>query len=197
MKIFASDTQLNISSAYLRPGYAFGGSCLPKDVKALAYRAKEIDADCAVLNAILPSNKNQIALAIRMVERTKHKRIGILGLSFKADTDDLRESPAITLAETLIGRGYQVRIFDDQVQLSRLVGANKAFIEKEIPHITSLMCSDLKQLVDASDVVVITNGSKMFEQAVEFMRSDQVVIDLVGEFKGNPKLAASYQGIAW
>ena len=147
MNILVQDQQLNISPAYLSPGYAFGGSCLPKDVRALTYRAKEIDSDCAVLNAILPSNRKQVELGIRMVERTRCKKVGVLGLSFKANTDDLRESPAITLVETLIGRGYHVRIFDEQVQLSQLIGSNKAFLEKEIPHITSIMCNNLEELV--------------------------------------------------
>lgn len=197
MEIFVQDRQLNISPAYLRPGYAFGGSCLPKDVRALIYRAKEVDADCEMLNAILPSNKRQIELGIRMVEKTGHKKVGILGLSFKSNTDDLRESPAIALAETLLGRGYQVRIFDDQVRLSQLIGANKAFLEKELPHITSLMCANLEELIEDCDVVVATHGSAAFAQAPGLMRADQVLIDLVGTFKKHPGLAASYEGIAW
>ena len=197
MNIFVQDQQLNISPAYLRPGFAFGGSCLPKDVRALNYRAKEVDADCAVLNAILPSNKNQVEAGIRMVERRKHKKVGILGLSFKANTDDLRESPAIILAETLIGRGYHVQIFDEQVQLSQIIGANKAFLDKELPHITSIMCASLDELIAASEVVVVTHGGKVFERAAELMRSDQVLIDLVGSFKNKPGLKARYEGIAW
>jgi GDP-mannose 6-dehydrogenase len=197
MDIFVQDKQLNVSAAYLRPGFAFGGSCLPKDVRAINYRAKEVDADCAVLNAILPSNNNQITQAVRMVERTGLKRVGILGLSFKPNTDDLRESPAIVLAETLIGRGYQVRIFDDQVQLSQLIGANKAFIEKELPHIASLMCATMEDLVDSSQVVVITHGGKAFKKVAELMQSDQVLIDLVGIAKKNPALTATYEGIGW
>ena len=197
MDIFVQDKQLNISPAYLRPGFAFGGSCLPKDVRALTYRAKEVDADCSVLNAIIPSNQTQIAYGIRMVERTGYKKVGILGLSFKANTDDLRESPAITLYETLIGRGYQVRIFDDQVQLSQLIGANKAFLEKELPHITSIMCDTIEELIAESEVVVVTHGGKVFTQAAELMQEDQILIDLVGKLKNNPNIKASYEGIAW
>lgn len=197
MEIFVQDRQLNISSAYLQPGFAFGGSCLPKDVRALTYRARQVDAECNVLNAILPSNQKQIALAVRMVERTGCKKVGILGLSFKPNTDDLRESPATVLAETLIGRGYQVRIFDDQVQLSRLVGANKVFIEKELPHIASIMCDTLEDLLAASDVVVMTHGGKAFAGVSELLGPSQVLIDLVGKAKNGPRRSAQYDGIAW
>ena len=196
MEIFIQDKQLNISPVYLRPGYAFGGSCLPKDVRALAYRAKEVDADCAVLNAILPSNHAQVMEAVHMVERTGRKKVGLLGLSFKPNTDDLRESPAITLAETLYGRGYQIKIFDDQVQLSRLIGANKSFLEQQLPHIAALMSDTIEALIAESEVIVVTHGSKVFLQAAESLRPDQVLIDLVGLFK-HQEIKASYEGIAW
>jgi GDP-mannose 6-dehydrogenase len=197
MDIFVQDKQLNVSPAYLKPGFAFGGSCLPKDVRALTYRAKEVDAECAVLNAIMPSNQNQITQSVRMVEKSGFKNVGILGLSFKPNTDDLRESPAIVLAETLIGRGYKVKIFDDQVQLSQLIGANKAFIEKELPHIASIMCATLEELVSSSDVIVMTHGGKAFNQAPAFMNASQVLIDLVGNAKNHPELTARYEGIGW
>lgn len=197
MEIFVQDRQLNISPTYLRPGFAFGGSCLPKDVRALLYRAKELDVECPTLGAILPSNHNHIHQAIRMVERTRKHKIGILGLSFKAGTDDLRESPTITLVETLIGRGYQVRIFDDKVELSRLIGANKLFLEKELPHISSQLCSSLQELVDESEVLVITNGTKEFRQVTEMMRPDQTLIDFIGIAKNAAGLDGRYEGIGW
>jgi GDP-mannose 6-dehydrogenase len=197
MEIFGHDKQLNISTAYLKPGFAFGGSCLPKDLRALLYRAKEVDVDSSLLSAILPSNQKQIEFGIKLVERTGHKQVGILGLSFKAGTDDLRESPAIILAETLVGRGYQVRIFDEKVQLSRLVGANKTFLEKELPHIASLLCSSAEELVAQSEVVVITNGSKTFRQVPRLMQPNQVLIDLVGGAKRNADLQSRYEGICW
>jgi GDP-mannose 6-dehydrogenase len=128
MEIFNQDRQLNISTAYLKPGFAFGGSCLPKDLRALLYKAKRVDVECPLSSAVLPSNQKHVELGMGLIEKTGHKKIGILGFSFKAGTDDLRESPAIILAETLLGRGYQVRIFDEKVQLSRLVGANKSFM---------------------------------------------------------------------
>jgi GDP-mannose 6-dehydrogenase len=197
MEIFCTDTQLNISPTYLRPGYAFGGSCLPKDVRALLYRAKELDVDCEVLGSILPSNQKQIEESIKMVERTGKKRIGLLGLSFKPDTDDLRESPAVILAETLLGKGYSINIYDDKVELSRLIGANKAFLESELPHIASLMCSSINELISQSDVVVITNSSKIFHQVPELLNKDQVLIDLVGIAKEKRQLPGIYQGIGW
>lgn len=197
MEIFVQDRQLNISPTYLRPGFAFGGSCLPKDVRALLYRAKELDVECPTLGAILPSNHNHIHQAIRMVERTRKHKIGILGLSFKAGTDDLRESPTITLVETLIGRGYQVRIYDDKVELSRLIGANKLFLEKELPHISSQLCGSLQELVDESEVLVITNGTKEFRQVTEIMRPDQTLIDFIGIAKNSAELDGRYEGIGW
>jgi GDP-mannose 6-dehydrogenase len=197
MEIFIQDRQLNISSAYLMPGFAFGGSCLPKDLRALYYRAKELDVECPVLSAVIPSNQKQVENGIKLVERTGCKKIGILGLSFKADTDDLRESPTITLAETLLGKGYQIKIFDEKLQLSRLIGANKLFLEKGLPHIALLMCSSIEQLVSGSEVVVITNGSKSFHRVPQLMRKDQTLIDLVGIAKNNGDMKGIYKGICW
>ena len=197
MEIFCTDTQLNIAPTYLKPGYAFGGSCLPKDVRALLYRAKELDVDCSTLGSILPSNQRQIEQSVKMVERTGKKKVGFLGLSFKPDTDDLRESPAVILAETLLGKGFNIKIYDDKVELSRLIGANKAFLESELPHIASLMCSSLEDLIAESDVVVITNGSKAFRQAPQLMNQNQVLIDLVGVAKEGRELPGVYEGIGW
>jgi GDP-mannose 6-dehydrogenase len=197
MEIFGRDRQLNISTAYLKPGFAFGGSCLPKDLRALLYRSKELDVESSLLGAILPSNQKHLELGIRLVEKTGHKKVGILGLSFKPGTDDLRESPAVTLAETLLGRGYRVRIFDDKVELSRLVGANKSFLEQELPHIASLMCSSIEQLVAESEVVVVTHGSKAFRQMPRLLNGRQTVIDLVGIAKNDTDGYSRYEGICW
>jgi GDP-mannose 6-dehydrogenase len=197
MDIICQDHQLNISTTYLRPGFAFGGSCLPKDLRAILYRAKELDVEVPMLASLLPSNQHHVQNSIRMIERTRKHKVGVLGMSFKAGTDDVRESPTITLIETLIGRGYQVRIYDDKIQLARLIGANKSFLEKEIPHITSLMCSTIDELVEQSEVLVITNGSPEFKQVPQRMRPDQVLIDLIGVAKGAENLDGNYEGICW
>lgn len=197
MEIFCRDRQLNISASYLKPGFAFGGSCLPKDIRALLYRAKQLDVECSMLSAVLASNKRQMELAIRLIENTGLKKIGILGLSFKAGTDDVRESPTIELAETLLGRGHQIRIFDETVQVHRLIGSNKHFLERELPHIASLMCSSMDQLVFESEVVVVANGSKGFHKISELMNSHQVLIDLVGVARGNGNMQSVYDGICW
>jgi len=201
MEIFCQDRQLNISPTYLRPGYAFGGSCLPKDLRALLYRAKERDLDCQVLSAVLTSNQKQIERGIQLVESTGHKKIGVLGLSFKSGTDDVRESPVVPLVETLVGRGYDVSVYDDIVEPENLIGANKAFLERELPHIASLMRSSIEDVVDQAQVVVVANGSQGFRQVPHMMRQDQVLIDLVGVARkngnGNGHMEGTYEGICW
>jgi GDP-mannose 6-dehydrogenase len=190
MEHFCLDRRLNISPAYLMPGFAFGGSCLPKDLRALVYRAKERDVDCPVLSSVLPSNQRQIQRAIELVEETGRRKIGILGLSFKAGTDDLRESPVVHLVEALVGKGYQVKIVDEQVDLARLAGANKSFLERELPHIATLMQSSIEEVVTPSEVIVIGNGNARFREVRSLLREDQVLIDLVGitrDFQHAPK----------
>jgi GDP-mannose 6-dehydrogenase len=195
MQIFVQDRQLNISPTYLRPGFAFGGSCLPKDVRALRYRAKERDLALPILEAIMNSNEQQIQRGIKMVEKTGRKKVGVLGLSFKNGTDDVRESPVVPLVETLVGRGYQVSIYDEQVVPDNLIGANRVFLEREIPHVASLMRCCAEDVINEAEVVVITNGSASFRDAVKQVRSDQVVIDLVGIAKNGQK--EGYEGICW
>jgi GDP-mannose 6-dehydrogenase len=197
MEIFTMDRQLNISDKYLMPGFAFGGSCLPKDIRAVVHRSKELDLENPLLNSILLSNQKHIESAIRLVERTGLKKVGILGLSFKANTDDLRESPTITMTETLLGRGYKIRIFDEQLQLSRLVGANKLFLEKELPHIASLLCTTMEQLIEESEVIVIANGSKSFTQVANMINQNQVLIDLTGIGRIDKDVNIKYEGICW
>ena len=197
MEIFCVDQQLNISSAYLKPGFAFGGSCLPKDVRALAHWAKERDVDAPVLASILPSNRYQIERAIEMVEGTKRNKIGVLGLSFKAATDDVRESPTIAMIETLIGRGYQVAVFDEIVDPEKLIGGNRIFLEKQMPHIASIIRRSMEEVIQEVEVVVIANGSSMYEHALQLLRDDQILIDLVGSIKGQKNLGERYDGICW
>ncbi len=197
MEIFCQDTRLNLSPYYLRPGFAFGGSCLPKDVRALLYRARERDIETPVLNAILPSNQNHLKQAIAMIERTGFKNVGVLGLSFKADTDDVRESPMVTLVETLVGRGYRVRLFDENVKPDRLIGANKSFLDREIPHIASLMVATVAEVVHNSEVVVIANNSAAFRAVPALLSEDQYLIDLVGLARDNQEKRGTYEGICW
>jgi GDP-mannose 6-dehydrogenase len=197
MDILCQDRQLNISAAYLRPGFAFGGSCLPKDTRALAYRAKERDLDTPLLHAVMASNESQIRRGIEMIEATGRKRVAVLGLSFKPGTDDVRESPAVPLVETLVGRGYDVRVYDEHVHPGRLVGANRAFLEEEIPHITALMESTLEEVLAGSDVIVVTNGSAEFKRIPELVQADQILIDLVGIVGADEATRGTYEGISW
>src|SRR5919112_1402585 len=196
MDVFCRDTKLNLSPYYLKPGFAFGGSCLPKDLRAINYKAKELDVDVPVLSAILPSNRLQIERAIEMVVRSGKKRIGVLGFSFKAGTDDLRESPMVTLIETLIGKGFELAIYDRDVSLARLVGANKEYIEREIPHISKLMRDTIDGVLTDSDIVIIGNQAAEFRGIAERLRKDQQLIDLVRLFDGRTS-NENYQGICW
>jgi len=197
MDIFCQDTKLNISSSYLKPGFAFGGSCLPKDLRALLYFARHVDQDTPILNAIMPSNHEQIDIAYRMIRRMKHKRVGVLGLSFKAGTDDLRESPMVELVERLIGKGYQVNIYDKNVSLANLQGANRIFIEQEIPHITSLMCDSVESVLAASDMIVIGNNTPEFRQVLHQIPPTHKIIDLVRITEEISQLDGYYDGICW
>ena len=197
MDIFCRDTKLNLSPYYLKPGFAFGGSCLPKDVRALEYRAKELDLDLPVLQSVLRSNQLQIQQALEQVVETGKKRIGLLGFSFKAGTDDLRESPMVILAETLLGKGYEVRIYDKNVLIARLTGSNKEYIEHQIPHLSRLLCESMDEVLDQSDVVVIGNAAPEFGEAMMRCRPEQTILDLVRVPVDRAKVVADYRGICW
>ena len=196
MNVFCQDTKLNLSPYYLKPGFAFGGSCLPKDVRALTYKAKAIDVEVPILNAILPSNKLQVERAITLVENQGSKRVGILGFSFKAGTDDLRESPVVELIERLLGKGYEISLYDRNVHAASLVGANKEFIQNKIPHISRLMLASIEEVVSSADVLVIGNNSAEFATLAEMIRDDQHIIDLVRILDDENK-PDNYQGICW
>jgi len=196
MSVFCQDKKLNLSSAYLKPGFAFGGSCLPKDLRALAYQAKRFDLDSPVLNAILASNQAQVKLAIQMIMGLGKKRIGFLGMAFKPGTDDMRESPLVEVIETLLGKGFQVTIYDRNVSASALIGSNKKFIEERIPHLSSLLVERAEDVIAASQVVVVGYAAAEFAASLAVMRADQVIVDLA-RIKGRQSLAASYNGICW
>ena len=197
MDIFCRDEKLNLSSYYMKPGFAFGGSCLPKDVRAMQYRAKEVDLEMPVIQSILGSNELQIRHAIDMVVETGKKRVGLLGFSFKAGTDDLRESPIVILAEALLGKGYSLRIYDRNVSIARLVGANKEYINKQIPHLSSLLTESIDEVIEQSDVIVVGNGSPEFAEALTRTRADQTVIDLFRLKVDKEAVPAQYTGICW
>jgi GDP-mannose 6-dehydrogenase len=195
MQVFCQDTKLNLSPYYLKPGFAFGGSCLPKDLRAINYKAKELDVEVPVLSSILPSNRLQIERAIEMVVRSGKKRVGVLGFSFKAGTDDLRESPIVTLIETLIGKGFELALYDRHVSVAKLVGANKEYIEREIPHISKLMRADVDGVLNDSDVIIIGNQAEEFRGVAERLRDGQQLIDLVRLYDRTSN--DNYQGICW
>jgi GDP-mannose 6-dehydrogenase len=198
IEIFATDTKLNISSAYLMPGFAFGGSCLPKDLRALGYRAKELDLRLPVLEAILPSNQEHVERALGAVMQTGKRKVGLLGLSFKTGTDDLRESPQVQLIKRLLGEGFELYIWDRDVAMGRLMGSNRQFIEEVIPHIASLLVTKLEQVVNAAEVVIIGTTSIDKETLADVLRPEQFVIDLVNFKKPRrPERLPFYQGICW
>ncbi|HEY2376733.1 MAG TPA: UDP-glucose/GDP-mannose dehydrogenase family protein [Gemmatimonadaceae bacterium] len=197
MRLFCEDRKLNISPAYLRPGFAFGGSCLGKDLRALVHRAKELDVDAPVLSATLESNRKQVLKAFDMVQSSRRRRVGILGLSFKAGTDDLRESPMVTLVEMLIGKGLTLSVYDHSVSRAGLIGANREYIEREIPHIWSLMRGSVDDVLASSDVVIIGNSDPEFREVQSSLKDDQIVIDLVRAFEPRASDDGHYRGICW
>ena len=197
MEIFAMDTKLNISSAYLSPGFAFGGSCLPKDLRALAYAAKLHDLELPILNSILPSNELQIDRGLKLIMERANKRVGILGFSFKPGTDDLRESPMIEIIERLTGKGYDVRIYDRNVQVASLVGANRDFILNRIPHISKLMVDNMGAVLEHAETVVIGHKEKEFDRVPQLLKKGQSLIDFVRISNNGTHSNGAYNGICW
>jgi GDP-mannose 6-dehydrogenase len=197
MDVFCQDRTLNISRAYLRPGFAFGGSCLPKDVRALLHRAKEQDVESPILAAVLESNRHHFLRAVSLVEQSGLRRVGILGLSFKAGTDDVRESPTVPLIETLLGRGYEVVIYDEKIDPDRLVGENKASLDRDLPHIAGHMASSVEEVIERSEVIVVANGSEAFRPVGRLLREGQRLVDLVGIPKADRPGGREYEGICW
>jgi GDP-mannose 6-dehydrogenase len=197
MEIFLMDKKLNISPAYLLPGFAFGGSCLPKDLRALAYAAKLHDLDLPILNSILPSNELQVTRGLKLIMEKGHKRVGILGFSFKPGTDDLRESPMIEIIERLAGKGYDVLIYDKNVQLASLVGANRDFILNRIPHISRLMVDNMDAVLRHAETIVICHKDKEFEGVPQLLHKGQTLVDFVRISNIGNHNNGAYDGICW
>jgi GDP-mannose 6-dehydrogenase len=197
MSLVCRDTRLNISPAYLKPGFAFGGSCLPKDLRALTYLGRSQDVETPLLSAILPSNQLHIERVVERVLADKRRRVGLLGLSFKPGTDDLRESPLVTLAERLLGKGMKLAIHDPEVSLSRLIGANKSYIEEAIPHLGELLKPSAEEVVRGADVIIVGQGlPAMLDAVYEHGKAEQLFIDLVGSAEP-ARTAARYWGVCW
>jgi len=196
MRVFCQDTKLNISPAYLLPGFAFGGSCLPKDLRALSYQARTHDLHLPILNSILPSNELQVNRGLQMIIEKGHRRIGILGFSFKAGTDDLRESPMVEVIERLLGKGYDLRIFDKNVSLARLVGANRDFILNRIPHISRLMVESVDDVLEHGETIVVGNKNPEFRAVPDRLRPGQRLVDFV-RITDRRSDHGSYEGICW
>lgn len=197
MDLVCQDTQLNISKAYLKPGFAFGGSCLPKDLRAVTHKARELDIETPVLRATLESNQRQIELAFRMVLKTGARRIGMLGMSFKPGTDDLRESPLVALIEMMVGKGIELAIYDRDVAEARLIGSNREYIEGEIPHIWSLMRGSAQDVIDFSDTVIVGNATGEIRSLGPARFAGKSVIDLARLFSQKPAGVSDYEGICW
>jgi GDP-mannose 6-dehydrogenase len=196
MDIFCQDTKLNLSPYYLKPGFAFGGSCLPKDLRALLYKAKTLDLALPILSAILPSNEQQIERGVRAVIEQGKKKVGVLGFSFKAGTDDLRESPVVELTERLLGKGFDLRIYDGNVNLARLHGANRDFILNRVPHISRLMVASIDEVLLHAQTIVIGNSAPEFRDVPGRLGEHQSVIDLV-RISDSRSVAGVYEGICW
>jgi GDP-mannose 6-dehydrogenase len=196
MEIFCKDTKLNIASTYLKPGFAFGGSCLPKDLRALSYHAKTHDLQLPILTSILPSNELQVSRGLQMIIDKGNTRVGVLGFSFKAGTDDLRESPMIEVIERLLGKGYDLRVFDKNVNLAKLVGANRDFILSRIPHISRLMAPSIDEVLEHAETIVIGNKDPDFADVPVRLRENQQLVDFV-RVSNQWRMDGKYEGICW
>jgi GDP-mannose 6-dehydrogenase len=197
MDLFCRDTKLNISRSYLSPGFAFGGSCLPKDLRALVRQGRMLDLELPILNAVLPSNGTHITRAFNLITAKDCRRIGVLGLSFKASTDDVRESPTVELVERLVGKGYEVVVYDPNINLSELVGSNREQLFRRIPHVARLLVSDIGQVMDRTDLIVISTPEQEFAGALTRLRPGQTLIDLVRVSRDGAVPPPGYEGICW
>jgi len=197
MDLVCKDTQLNLSRAYLKPGFAFGGSCLPKDLRATLYLARTRDVELPMLGGILPSNRAHLDRAIQKVLASGKRKIGMIGLAFKSGTDDLRESPLVLLAEQLIGKGLSLLVYDPEVHLSNLLGANRRFIEQHVPHLGALLRHDLESVVAGSELLVVgLNDPTTLEGLKRHVRPEHIVLDLVN-IADRAGVAGQYAGLSW
>jgi GDP-mannose 6-dehydrogenase len=196
MEVVAQDTKLNVSSAYMRPGFAFGGSCLPKDVRGLQHMAKVNNVDVPMLSSLMVSNDFHINHCLRCILATNKRNIGMMGLAFKSDTDDLRESPSVELAERLLGKGFHLKIFDSAVHEAKLIGSNKLFIESKLPHLTCLLSNDTRAFIDHSEVIVVTHGTREFRNILDTITGPQRIIDFAGMLKTSLK-GPVHEGVCW
>ena len=197
MDLFCRDTRLNLGRYYLRPGFAFGGSCLPKDLRALHQRARAHDLDLPVIGSVIRSNDVHVDEAIRLVERLKRRRVGVLGLSFKAETDDLRESPILRVVGTLVGKGYSLLLHDPSLDMERVLGANRRFVESEVPYLPERLRASVSEVVEGSDIIVIGNASAAYRDVAALMRDDQALVDLVHAVDRASVVRGEYHGLAW
>jgi len=196
MDIFCSDRKLNLSPNYLKPGFAFGGSCLPKDIRALSYKSKTLDLTLPIINSILHDNERHVERGVKMITSKGHRRVGILGISFKAGTDDLRESPVVEVIERLLGKGYDLKLYDYNVNLATINGANKDYILNKIPHISRLMVKSMDEVLEHAETVVIGNKANEFNHVLDKARPDQVIVDFV-RISDKTSQKGTYDGICW
>ena len=196
MKIFCQDTQLNISPAYLRPGFAFGGSCLPKEVKGFLTLARDRDVAVPAIAGLLDSNEAHVKTAYRLISRDGRRRVALFGLAFKPGTDDMRDSPLVALAEQLLGKGFDLRIFDRNVKISRLLGKNKEFVEREIPHLDRLLLDSPEAVLDQAEVIVVGHADAAARAAIVARASGKRIVDLSG-YAELRDCGADYEGICW
>lgn len=196
MDIFCQDDKLNLSAYYMKPAYAFGGSCLPKDVRALSYKGRSLDLSLPLLDGVIPSNEAHLERGINMVMQKNNRKVGVLGFSFKAGTDDLRESPLVELIERLMGKGYEIKIYDKNVRIASLVGANKDYIMNKIPHISRLMVDSIDDVLNHAETIVIGNGDPDFKVVMDQLTPEQVIVDLARVFDGMSN-KSQYDGICW
>ena len=193
MRLFCLDTKLNLSPYYFKPGFAYGGSCLPKDLKALKTLAHDSYIDVPVINSIEASNTRSKNALLELILRKGKMKVGVMGISFKAGTDDLRYSPIVDVIEKLIGKGYEVKVFDKNVHISRLIGKNKSFIKEFLPHLDNLLIDDMQEVADWADLIILNNSDKMYRELT--ISDSKAIVDLVRfpEFKAKP----GYEGILW